>query len=242
MGKNTKISWSNHTWGPVSGCTQISPGCDNCYALTIAERFRGSKAYPNGFDITLRPHKLKDPLKWKKPARIFVNSMSDMFHKDIPKPFIKDMWDTMMEADWHTYQILTKRPHRMEYTIKELGLPLTNHIWLGVSAENQEFWNDRVLALAGIDTPVRFVSAEPLLGPIDMGWLKREIDWCVVGGESGYGFRSMNLDWARSLRDQCVEGGVSFFFKQGSHRYPGKNTYLDGRTWEEYPIDQRQGM
>lgn len=165
----TKIGWTDETWNFVSGCTKVSAGCDNCYAEELAERYRGSPAYPNGFDVTLRLHKLDAPLRWKRPRMIFVNSMSDIFHKDIPDEVLKDGWDVMEQADHHIYQVLTKRPHRMVKKVQELGLGLPPHIWLGVSAENQEMYDSRVAALAALPSSIRFISAEPLLGPLDLG-------------------------------------------------------------------------
>ena len=261
----TGISWTTHTWNPVSGCTEVSPGCDHCYARIRSERFRGTKAFPNGFDVTLRPHKLKEPLGWKDPARIFVNSMSDLWHRLIPDRFIEDVWATMIEADHHIYQILTKRPDRMERKIAELDLPLAPHIWLGVSAENQKFADARIPPLLRVGAEVSFVSAEPLLGPIDFRvWLPgimygsvggaswhlggdgverydlgsdplNPVTWIIVGGESGSGRRPMDYNWARSIRDQCADRGVAFFYKQGNAFRPGQDDVLDGRVHHEYP-------
>ena len=231
----TRISWTTHTWNPVSGCTEVSPGCDHCYARTHSERFRGSKAFPRGFDVTLRPHKLREPLKWKEPARIFVNSMSDLWHRQIPDEFIKSVWNTMLEADHHVYQVLTKRPDRMEHKIAELGLQLAPHIWLGVSAENQKFADARVPVLLRVSAAVRFVSAEPLLGAVDFRQWLPDVNWIIVGGESGPGRRPMDYDWARSIRDQCAERGVAFFYKQGNAFRPGRDDVLDGRVHHEYP-------
>ena len=185
--KNSKIEWTDATWNPVTGCSQVSPGCDNCYALQIAERKRGTRAFPVGFDVQLRPHKLLDPLRWKKPARIFVNSMSDLFHRDIPKDHLVQIWDTMVMADWHIYQILTKRPHRAAHLIGELELPLPEHIWIGTSVENQVFADNRIPALLSIEAPVRWLSCEPLLGPLSLApWLAHGgIQWVIDGGESG---------------------------------------------------------
>ena len=237
MGVTTNIAWTESTWNPVSGCTQVSPGCDNCYALELAERFRGTKAYPNGFDITLRPHRLNDPFKWKKPSRIFVNSMSDLFHKDIPKDYLAKIWDVMVHADHHIYQILTKRPHRMRVHLEKYGFGIPGHIWLGVSAENQKMWDSRVPELLRIPAAVRFVSAEPLLEHIDMG-NTYGLHWVIAGGESGYKRRPMAKDWVRSIRDQCVSSETAFFYKQGSALKPGQDNELDGRTWEEVPVGQ----
>ena len=233
--KNSHIDWTDHTWNPVTGCTQVSPGCDNCYALAIAEPRRGLPSFPQGFDVTLRPHKLRDPLKWKAPGMIFVNSMSDLFHKDIPPEYVGQIWQTMMAATHHVFQVLTKRPHRAAQLIDRMGLPLPPHIWLGVSAENQQLADNRITALLQIPSAVPWVSAEPLLGPLDLTPFLDRLKWVVDGGESGNGRRPADPDWFRSLRDQCQEYGVSFFHKQGNHRYPGRDRELDGRTWDEYP-------
>ena len=248
--KDSKIGWTDSTWNPVTGCTKVSPGCDHCYAEAVAERWRGQPAFPVGFDLQLRPWKLKDPIGWKKPRRIFVNSMSDLFHPRIPDSYIVDVWATMLAAPQHTYQILTKRPHRMAYKIKELRLTLRRYIWLGTSVESQKWADNRIPALLSIfwDRGIpsqRFISAEPLLGPVNLWrWqptngraygLHPPISWCIVGGESGVGRRPFDPDWARDLRDQCQESGAAFYFKQGGAMKPGQDRVLDGRTWDEYP-------
>ena len=231
----TKIQWTDKTWNPVTGCTQISPGCDNCYALQLAERFRGSPAFPQGFDLQLRPKKLDAPIRLKVASKIFVNSMSDLFHRDVPDEYISRVWDTMMQADHHIYQVLTKRTHRMAHKIKSLGLPTPEHIWLGTSVENQELATSRLPALISIPAPVRFVSAEPLLGPVSLvEWLD-DLQWVIVGGESGPNRRPMNYDWARSLRDQCAMRHVPFFYKQGNASRPGQDEALDGQVYHEFP-------
>ena len=235
--KKTKISWTESTWNPVTGCSEVSPGCDHCYAKGIAERMRG-KAFPNGFDVTLRPHKLRDPLKWKTPVKIFVNSMSDLFHRDIPDDYLRQIWDTMLEADWHIYQILTKRAHRMAHKIKTLDLHTPAHIWPGVSAENQEMADSRIPALLSIGSPMPWVSAEPLLGPVDFRpYLGGDgLRWIVSGGESGPEHRPAETDWFRDIRDACaVVEGVEFYHKQGSSFRPGQDRTLDGRTHDDYP-------
>jgi protein gp37 len=254
----TSIEWTESTWNPVTGCTQVSPGCDHCYAKTIAERFRGGPAYPKGFDVTLRPHKLDQPLRWRRPRRIFVNSMSDLFHDDVPDDYIARVWGVMALAPRHTFQVLTKRHSRMrsllsdhefgnwmDHEIADLGggvdafrydWPLPN-VWLGVSTENQQWANIRIPALLDTPAAVRWISAEPLLGPIDLHtdpieagspFWGSQLDWVVVGGESGHGARPMHPDWARSLRDQCTAAGVPFLFKQwGEWRIaiPGQDTW-----------------
>ena len=231
----TRISWADASWNPVTGCSEVSPGCDRCYAKAIAERYRGTPAYPQGFDVTLRPHKLDQPVRWERPRRIFVNSMSDLFHREIPDDYLRDIWDTMLKADQHIYLILTKRAHRMAHKVKTLGLDLAAHIWLGVSAENQKFADNRIPPLLSIGSATPWVSAEPLIGPIDMTAYLPAVKWCVVGGESGPGRRHMEYDWARSLRDQCGAAGVAFHLKQGNDTRPGRDNVLDGRKHEEFP-------
>ena len=235
MSEHTAISWTTHTWNPVVGCTQVSPGCDNCYAMQIAERFRGAVGYPNGFDVTLKPHRLNEPVKWREPARIFVNSMSDLFHREIPDDYLVAVWDTMIRANHHTYQILTKRAHRMAHKIRTLSLPLPDHIWLGVSAEDQRMADSRIPPLLELPAAVRWVSAEPLLGPVDLGEYIDDLQWVVVGGESGAGRRPMDYQWARNLCDQCEGSGVAFFHKQGNGRRPGSDVLLDGQLYQEFP-------
>ena len=231
----SKIEWTESTWNPVTGCTQVSPGCDNCYAKTIAESPRMAKGFPVGFDVQLRPHKLRDPLRWKIPRRVFVNSMSDLFHRDIPDAYLAQIWQTMMDAPHHTYQVLTKRAHRMAHKINALDLPTPTHIWLGVSAENQAMADSRIPPLLSIDAPVRWVSAEPLLGPVNLSPWIDSLAWVVVGGESGQGRRPMDYDWARAVRDCCVESRTAYFHKQGNAFFSGRDRLLDGRDWNEYP-------
>ena len=233
--KDSKIEWTDHSWNPTTGCTQVSPGCDNCYALTIAEPKRGYPSFPNGFDMTLRPHKLKDPAKWREPARIFVNSMSDLFHREVPRDYLAQVWQTMVSVDRHIYQVLTKRPHRAAHIIREMGLPLPEHIWIGTSVETQVFADNRIPALLSIPAPVRWLSCEPLLGPLELDPYLGDIDWVVDGGESGPGRRPAETDWFRNVRDACRATGVPYFHKQGNHLYPGRDRELDGQTWEEYP-------
>ena len=234
MPVNTKIEWTQNTWNPVSGCTQISPGCDNCYAKGIAERM-GSKAFPNGFDVTLRPHKLSDPLKWKQPSLVFVNSISDLFHRDIPEDFLTQIWTTMLTADHHTYQVLTKRPHRMVHKLRSLRLKTAPHIWLGVSVENQAMAKSRIPTLLETQAAVKWLSCEPLLGSLDLTPWIDHLQWVISGGESGSGRRLAEYNWFREIRDQCVDGGVAYFHKQGNSFRSGEDRYLDGRTWDEYP-------
>jgi len=228
------IEWTDATWNPVTGCTQVSPGCDHCYALTFAERFRGVARHPyeQGFDLKLWPERLALPLSWRRPRRIFVNSMSDLFHRDVPDSFIESVFATMAKADWHVFQVLTKRSARLARMAESLPWPA--HVWAGVSVETNRYrW--RVDHLRAVPAAVRFVSAEPLLGPLDQVDLAG-IDWLITGGESGSGHRPCNPNWVRDLRDRCLELEVAFFFKQWGGRTPkagGRD--LDGRTWDEFP-------
>lgn len=275
MSDRTKIEWSDATWNPVTGCTKVSPGCDHCYAETIAHRFAGTKAYPNGFDVTLRPERLDQPLRWTRPRRVFVNSMSDLFHKDIPDEHIARVFAVMALAPPHTFQVLTKRHGRMRSLLGSASFrdavtsevvdlatasptlvrpsvrdsvrsrnvswldplpdgrwPLPN-VWLGVSVEDQQRADLRIPALLDTPAAVRFLSCEPLLGPVDLGqslaqyrpgdehpWDGDELkardvlNWVIAGGESGPGARPMHPDWPRFLRDQCAAAGIAFHFKQ----------------------------
>ena len=234
MSDKSTIEWTDATWNPVTGCTQVSPGCDHCYALTFAERFRGVPGHPyeQGFDLKLWPDRLELPLQWRKPRRIFVNSMSDLFHKDIPDEYIRRVFEVMVKADWHIFQVLTKRSARLA----RLGptLPWKPHIWAGVSIETERYtW--RADHLRKVPAHIRFISAEPLLGPLDNLSLEG-IHWLITGGESGYGHRLCDPDWVRSLRDRCTSEGVAFFHKQwGGHTPKAGGRLLDGRTWDEMP-------
>ena len=216
MAETTAIEWTNATWNPVTGCTKISAGCDNCYAERFSERFRGVADHPfeMGFDLTLRPARLEQPLRWRQPRMIFVNSMSDLFHKLVPFDFVDRVFDTMDAADWHTFQVLTKRSSRMrDYIIRRYGdKGSPAHVWLGVSVEDGTKLS-RVRQLAQAPIPVRFLSVEPLIGPIGKLPLTG-IGWVIVGGESGPRARPMDEQWVRDVRDQCTDAGVPFFFKQ----------------------------
>ena len=238
MSENSAIEWTDTTWNPVTGCTKISAGCDNCYAERFSERFRGVKGHPfrTGFDLTLRPDRLAQPLDWKRPRMIFVNSMSDLFHKDIPADYVSAVFDTMEKADWHVYQVLTKRSSLMQKFVnaryKDGKAPA--HIWLGVSVENAQAAS-RVMHLQKTRANVRFLSIEPLIAPVGNVNLDG-IDWVIVGGESGWGARPMKEEWALDVRDQCVDAGVAFFFKQWGGRSPkAAGRELDGREWNEFP-------
>ena len=234
MSDKSAIEWTDATWNPVTGCTQVSPGCDHCYALTFAERFRGvpNHPYEQGFDLKLWPERLELPLKWKKPRMIFTNSMSDLFHKDIPDEFIYRVFDVMVKADWHIFQVLTKRSGRLARMASLL--PWTPNIWIGVSIElDQYLW--RANHLRQVPASTRFISAEPLLGPLTNLDLDG-IDWLISGGESGLGHRPCNPEWVRDLRDRCQIDGVAFFHKQWGGRTPkAGGRLLDGKTWDEFP-------
>jgi len=292
MMATTKIEWADKVWNPVTGCTKVSEGCRNCYAELMANRFWGDRKFS---DVRYNPEKLFQPLSWKKPARVFVNSMSDLFHKDVPFTVILNIWRVMMDAKQHTFMILTKRPERMIEFIKWLNISddeIQQNIWLGVSVEDQKTAEQRIPDLLATPAKVRFLSCEPLLGPLDL-WkfatreetfgsmydhrgsygfypgLPKEsvkyhegIDWVIAGGESGPNARPMHPDWARSIRDQCVDAGVPFFFKQWGEwvpavfrmEYPTSKSFvfkdgalvmragkkkagrvLDGREWNEFP-------
>lgn len=239
MSLNSAIEWTDATWNPVRGCTKISPGCKHCYAEVFAERFRGVKGHPyeQGFDLRLVPEKLPEPLRWEKPRRIFVNSMSDLFHENVPDVYIEAVAYVMATADWHTYQVLTKRSFRLEQLLstKLRFAAQKSHIWWGVSVENKKYGLPRINHLRQSPAEVRFLSVEPLLehlGLLDLSG----INWVIVGGESGHGARPMLRDWAVSIRDQCQNAGVPFFFKQwGGVRKFKNGRELDGRTYDESP-------
>jgi protein gp37 len=262
MSDNTGIAWTTATWNPTTGCDRVSEGCDHCYALTLAGRLKamgnpryqvdgGPRSGP-GFGLTLHPDKLDQPHHWRKPRRIFVNSMSDLGHEGIPFDFFARIMETMALTPQHTYQVLTKRPAPLRSRVTRwyneaagrfYDRPLRN-VWLGVSVENQRWADIRVPHLLKMPAAVRFLSCEPLLGPVDLldavssvEWVPGQspIDWVIVGGESGAGFRAMNLDWARDIRDLCLGSGVAFFYKQGSGPRPEMDRTLDGEMWEQFP-------
>jgi protein gp37 len=238
MADSTSIEWTDATWNPVTGCTKISPGCDRCYAERFAERFRGVRGHPfePGFDLTLRPERLATPLSWRQSRMVFVNSMSDLFHKDIPKEFIGRVFDTMEGADWHTFQILTKRSSVMrDFLRRRYGQGRgPAHMWFGVSVEDGRRLS-RVRHLRDAPAGIRFLSVEPLIAPLGCIDLTG-IDWVIVGGESGPGARYMDPVWVREVRDQCIAAGVAFFFKQwGGLRPKSRGRILDGREWSEFP-------
>lgn len=239
MAQTTEIEWTDATWNPVTGCTKIGPGCDNCYAARFAERWRGIEGHPyeQGFDLRLWPSRLQQPLTWRKPRLIFVNSMSDLFHKRIPVEFVDAVFDIMEKANHHIYQVLTKRSSILKKYINrrysEAAVP--DHIWIGVSVEDRNHLS-RLAHLQQTNAEIRFISFEPLLGPIgrvDLGG----IAWAIVGGESGPNARPMHPAWARELRDQCLAQDVAFFFKQwGGARPKSGGRELDGVTWDGFPL------
>ncbi len=265
------IEWTQETWNPVTGCTKVSPGCRHCYAERFSERFRGVPGHPYepGFDLTLRPERLSKPLGWKKPRRVFVNSMSDLFHEDVPDEFIDRVFVVMSLAQRHTFQVLTKRAERMrEYcsSPETLGRIVADtaevldgidnavvaishhedgfqgirwpHVWLGVSVEDQKRADERIPLLLETPAAVRFVSAEPLLGPVDFGEALDQIDWVIVGGESGPGARPMDPEWARFIREQCHASRIPFFMKQMAKKKPIPEDLMI----REWPGDYMDGL
>lgn len=234
MSDRSAIEWTDATWNPVRGCTKVSAGCKHCYAETFSERFRGVPNHPfeQGFDLRLVPTALEIPLKWKKSRRIFVNSMSDLFHEKVPDSYIEEVFNVIVSCPQHQFQILTKRPRRMVALSESLAWPI--NAWLGVSVENSKFTN-RIDHLRAVSCAIRFLSIEPLLGPINDLDL-RDIDWVIVGGESGAKSREVKPEWIRDIRDQCVSAGVPFFFKQwGGKNKKTNGRMLDGREWNEKP-------
>jgi protein gp37 len=245
MSDRSAIEWTDATWNPIRGCDKLTAGCKFCYAETIAERFRGVSGHPFefGFDLRLVPEKLEQPLSWRRPRKIFVNSMSDLFHEGVPSDYIAKVGKTMAQANWHTYQVLTKRHERMRDLLKG---PLSwmgslGHVWFGVSVENRRHGLPRLRALRETNAMVRFLSIEPLLE--DLGELDLSgIDWVIVGGESGASARTMKRDWVLSIKRQCRQQAVPFFFKQwGGVRKKEAGRLLGGRTYDEFPVhDQGQ--
>jgi len=238
MSDRSTIEWTDATWNPVTGCTKLSAGCDHCYAERFSERFRGIPGhhFESGFDLTLRHDRIEQPKQWRHPRLIFVNSMSDLFHKHVPADYVERVFRTMEEADWHVYQVLTKRSSLMRRWVNERYQrgPVPPHIWLGVSIENRSTLS-RLRHLQHTKAAVRFASFEPLLGPIVPVDLAG-VHWVIVGGESGPFARPMEPIWARQIRDSCVEQDVPFFFKQwGGRNKKRAGRVLDGRTWSEVP-------
>lgn len=234
MAFKSTIEWTGSTWNPLTGCTKISPGCVNCYAKRFAERLQrmGNPNYVNGFAVTTHEHVLEVPKRWRKPQTIFVNSMSDLFHQDVPEEYIDRVFDIMNCTHWHTFQVLTKRSERLSDLNQRLKW--SPNIWMGVSVENQDY-SYRVEHLRNTGATIKFLSLEPLLGPITNLCLD-SIDWVIVGGESGPHARPMDKSWVIDIRDQCLDTHVPFFFKQWggiNKKKTGRN--LDGRTWDEMP-------
>jgi protein gp37 len=232
---HSKIEWTEATWNPLTGCTKISPGCKHCYAERMAKRLQamGQPNYAGGFSLALHEHMLDIPLRWKKPRRIFVNSMSDLFQAGVPLSFIRSVFAVMQQAGQHEFQVLTKRSDRLLELSKKLRW--TPNIWMGVSVENQKY-APRIDDLRATDAHIKFLSLEPLLGPLSNLDLSG-IDWVIVGGESGPKARPMDHAWVADIRDQCIEAGVAFFFKQwGGKRKNRTGRTLEGRTWDEYPL------
>lgn len=239
MAQSSSIEWTDATWNPVTGCSKTSPGCRNCYAERMARRLKamGQRRYKNEFKVTLQPDLVELPLRWKKPRMVFVNSMSDLFHKEVPTEFIKRVFDTMKSASRHTFQVLTKRSVRLARLAPKLPWPA--NVWMGVSVETPRYYS-RIEDLGTVPASVRFLSLEPMLK--DLPDLPLEnADWVIVGGESGPGARPMSLDWVRNVRDQCQIAEVPFFFKQiGGTNKKRAGRHLDGRTWDELPTPRIQ--
>jgi protein gp37 len=248
MSTGTSIEWTDATWNPTTGCQKVSPGCDHCYAATLAKRLKamGNPRYQNdgpdgpGFGLALHPDKVDEPRRWRTPRRVFVNSMSDLFHVDVPVAFLERVFETMASCPQHQFQVLTKRPKKMKQVVSSLPARLRElkNVWLGVSIENDDYvWRADHLRLT--PASVRFLSLEPLLGPLPSLNLSG-IDWAIVGGESGPNFRPVDPSWVRDLRDRCRVHGVAFFFKQWGGRTPkAGGRELDARTWDEWPRDAR---
>lgn len=245
MAQSSTIEWTDATWNPVTGCTKISPGCKNCYALRMAKRLHamGQQRYRNGFGVTLQPDVLTQPSRWKAPRNIFVNSMSDLFHDSIPVAYIEKVFQEMQRAHWHTFQVLTKRSERLLQLSSKLPWP--NNVWVGVSVENEEYVS-RIRHLLAVPAAIRFLSIEPLIGPLGRFPLKG-IDWVIVGGESGPHSREVDIQWVRNIRDRCQAQSIPFFFKQwGGTRKKVTGRVLDGRIWDEMPtprnVESRQRL
>lgn len=234
MALGSGIEWTQATWNPVTGCDKLSPGCKHCYAERMAERLQamGQPNYRNGFELTLQPQMLELPLRWKKPQTIFVNSMSDLFHRDVPTSYVQQVFAVMRHARWHRFQVLTKRSERLAELDGQLEW--APNIWMGVSVESQKYLH-RIDDLRRTRARLKFLSLEPLLEPLP-GMDLRGIDWAIVGGESGPKARPMSPDWVLDIRDQCRRAGVAFFFKQWGGRNKKKTgRLLEGRTWDEIP-------
>lgn len=235
MAQKSKIEWTESTWNPVTGCTKVSSGCKNCYAERMAKRLKAMRSplYAKGFSVSLHPKVLAKPLSWKKPRTIFVNSMSDLFHKKVPFDFIANIFDIMRQSPQHTFQALTKRSERLLTLNTKIDWP--DNVWMGVTVEKSDYYN-RIDHLRQTDAAIKFLSLEPLLGPLPELNLQG-IDWVIVGGESGPGARPIKIEWVTEIRDQCLEANVPFFFKQWGGVNKKKNgKQLEGRTWSQMPI------
>lgn len=242
MSDGSTIEWTEATWNPVRGCTKVSPGCKHCYAETFAERFRGVPGHPyeQGFDLRIVESALELPKKWKRGRHIFVNSMSDLFHGDVGPDYIARVFDVMRSTPQHTYQVLTKRSGRMAELLSST-IVVPDNVWVGVSVENDKY-KSRVLDLVKAQARTRFLSVEPLLGPIEELPLDG-VHWVIVGGESGHGARALDPAWVRGVRDQCLDAGVPFFFKQwGGVQKKKAGRLLDGRTWDQMPDGKAQWL
>lgn len=234
MANNSSIEWTEATWNPVTGCTKISPGCDNCYAERMSHRLKamGNENYKNGFQLTVQPQMLERPLHWKKPKFVFVNSMSDLFHRDVPDTYIQRVFDVMRRAHWHQFQVLTKRASRLERLSNAIDWP--TNVWMGVSVEDKER-EFRINSLRKTDANIKFLSLEPLIGPLPDLDLSM-IDWVIVGGESGPGSRPMDEKWVLDIKRQCRRANVAFFFKQwGGFNKKDAGRMLRGKTYDEMP-------
>ena len=243
MADKTGIEWTDATWNPVTGCTKVSPGCAHCYAETITLRFkRGGPFLPGKTTIRLHAERLDDPAKWRQPRRVFVNSMSDLFHEEVDFEFIGEVFQAMEDSDKHIYQILTKRPERMvEYVRWTKNRTWPAHVWSGVSVENQYWADRRIPLLRKVPCAIRFLSCEPLLKPLKLDL--RGIQWVIVGGESGHRARKMEESWALDIKDQCEKAGVAFFFKQwGGRTSKSGGRLLQGQTWSEHPGWTSEGV
>lgn len=239
MSIKSKIEWTNATWNPIRGCTKVSEGCKNCYAEAFAERFRGVPGHPyeQGFDLKLITKKIEEPLKWRQPKKIFVCSMSDLFHEEVPIEYIRKIFYTMNNAKWHIFQILTKRIERLSAIYKQFNW--TTNIWIGTTIELQKY-SYRSYILSKVPTSIRFLSFEPLLGPIQNVFLSN-IDWIIVGGESGLNARPMEISWALTIKNMCKKNNIPFFLKQLGGRNGkrgGMEALLEGQLWHQYPRNQ----
>ena len=238
MAQSSSIEWTEATWNPVTGCSKVSPGCEHCYAERMSHRLKamGNPNYANGFTLTCHPHMLQVPLQWKKPRLIFVNSMSDLFHPDVPIEFLQKVFEAMRAARWHVFQVLTKRSERLAELNKDIDWPA--NAWMGVSVETRQF-RHRIAHLRQTQAATKFISFEPLLGSIPELDLT-QIDWAIVGGESGPGARPLRKQWAVDIRDQCLASATPFFFKQwGGVNRKRNGRILEGRTWDQMPTNGR---